>query len=142
VGAGTRMNLQVPETILPSQFFERLRAHGARHPEQRLMLAVLADAVTVFQRYAGGSTTRARRRFAEAAEWFLSTEDESPFSFTNVCDALALDPDYIRRGLNLWRHRCASGKPPTVVRLVIRDRSGSRHGVNGRPYRCARRRRA
>jgi len=136
------MNLQVPETILPSQFFERLHSRATVHPEQRLMLAVLADAVTVFQRYADGSTARARRRFAEAAEWFLSTGSDGPFTFTNVCDALALDPDYIRRGLNLWRRQCASGKPPTVVRLVIRDRSGSRHGVNGRPYRCARRRRA
>ena len=136
------MNLQVPETILPSQFFDRLHTNAARHPEQRLMLAVLADAVTVFQRYAGGSTPRARRRFAEAAEWFLSSENDGPFSFTNVCEALALDPEYIRRGLNLWRHQCASGTPPAVVRLVIRDRSGSRHGVNGRPYRCARRRSA
>jgi hypothetical protein len=136
------MNLQVPETILPSQFFDRLHTNAARHPEQRLMLAVLADAVTVFQRYAGGTTPRARRRFAEAAEWFLSNENDGPFSFTNVCEALALEPEYIRRGLNLWRHQCSSGKPPTVVRLVIRDRSGSRHGVNGRPYRCARRRRS
>jgi hypothetical protein len=136
------MNLHVPETILPSQFFDRLHANAARHPEQRLMLAVLADAVTVFQRYAGGSTPRARRRFAEAAEWFRSSEHDSPFSFASVCDALSLDAEYIRRGLDGWRHRCASGKPPTVVRLVIRDRSGSRHGVNGRPYRCARRRRA
>ena len=135
------MNLQVPETILPSQFFDRFHS-GARHPEQRLMLAVLADAVTVFQRYAEGSTPRARRRFAEAAEWFLSDERDGPFSFATVCEALALEPEYIRRGLHLWRRQCASGKPPAVVRLVIRDRSGSRHGVNGRPYRCARRRSA
>jgi hypothetical protein len=130
-----------PDTILPSQFFEGMHAHAARYPEQRLMLAVLADAVTVFQRYASGSTTRARRRFAEVADWFLATDD-GPFSFASVCQALELDPDYIRHGLNLWRRQCASGKPPAVVRLVIRDRSGARHGVNGRPYRCARRRRA
>lgn len=136
------MNLQIPETILPSQFFEHLHTKATAHPEQRLMLAVLADAVTIYQRYADGSTIRARRRFAEAADWFVSNECDSPFSFANVCDALALDPDYIRRGLNLWRRQCAGGKAPTVVRLVIRDRSGSRHGVNGRPYRCARRRRA
>src|SRR6185503_9198437 len=73
--AGASMNLQVPETILPSQFFDRLHTNAARHPEQRLMLAVLADEVTVFQRYAGGTTPRASRRFAEADEWFLSNEN-------------------------------------------------------------------
>ena len=40
-----------PETILPSQFFDRFQIDASLQPEKRLMLAVLEDAVGTFQKY-------------------------------------------------------------------------------------------
>ena len=41
-----------PETILPSQFFDRVQIDASLQPEKRLMLAVLEDAVDCYQKYA------------------------------------------------------------------------------------------
>jgi hypothetical protein len=36
-------------------------------------------------------------------DWSSSADRSEPFSFEHVCDALALDPDYIHQGLCRWR---------------------------------------
>ena len=55
-----------PETVLPSQFFDRVHIDASLQPEKRLMLAVLEDGVGTFQKHAGATGRRARRLFAEA----------------------------------------------------------------------------
>ena len=55
-----------PETILPSQFFDRFQIDASLQPEKRLMLAVLEDAVGAFQKYVTSSTRRGQRLFTEA----------------------------------------------------------------------------
>jgi len=70
--------------------------HAERTPERALMLAVLEDAVACY----AGRLKAPRENPAilrrQAAYW-LSCEDwDSPFSFNNVCEALALDPTAIR----------------------------------------------
>jgi hypothetical protein len=87
----------VSHDLLPSQV-ER-RSGAQLQAEQRLMLAVLEDAVLTFQRYAGDPGTRARRLCIETAAWFASNDTAGPFSFVSICQALDLDPDYLRRGL-------------------------------------------
>ncbi|HEY2773574.1 MAG TPA: hypothetical protein VGK20_05925 [Candidatus Binatia bacterium] len=67
-----------------------------RTPERALMLAVLEDAVACY----AGKLKAPRENPAilrrQAAHW-LSCEDwDSPFSFNNVCEALALDPMALR----------------------------------------------
>ena len=62
-----------------------------RTPEQRLMAAVLEDALRELARPGGEWLgTRARRR-AEIVAWFASDDVAWPFSFVNVCEALDLD---------------------------------------------------
>jgi len=43
--------------------------------------------------------TLPRALYEDAVDWFSSPDRSEPFSFENVCDALRLDPDYVRRGL-------------------------------------------
>lgn len=68
----------------------------SRTPEKALMLAVLEDAIAC---YAGRlkapreNPTILRR---QAQHWLVSDDWESPFSFNNVCEALALDPTALR----------------------------------------------
>src|SRR3989475_8007786 len=91
----------VPESILPVQLDGPFG--GARiQPEKRLQVAVLADAVLTFYRWAGVERARARRLFAEVEAWFASDEADGPFTFIAICDSLMFDPDYIRRGLRHW----------------------------------------
>ena len=124
-----------PETILPSQFFDRVQIDASLQPEKRLMLAVLEDGVGTFQKYAGAPGRRARRLFAEAEEWFASDATDWPFSFANVCVALNLEPEYLRRGLRMWqREQLAQGDSSSkVVRFPFRRVNGRRHSITGRP---------
>lgn len=131
-GSGSGME---PETILPLQFFDRLRIDASLQPEKRLMLAVLEDAVGTFQKHAVATSRRGRRMFNEAEEWFNCDEVEWPFAFVNVCQALGMDPDYMRGGLRRWRerHELPGYDSPKVVRFPFRRVNGRRHSVTGRP---------
>lgn len=83
--------------VLPVQFttpFQR-KLNGIRH----LMAAVLTDGVEAFCRNAGGTTTRSRRLYQEAADWIFSDDRSYAFSFLNLCDALEIDPDFVRERL-------------------------------------------
>ncbi len=87
-----------------------LAAHSMRNdpplePEKRLMLAVLADAVECFQKYIFFQDGKEEDLFREAAEWILIENSNWYYSFENICDSLELNPEYIRKGLWLWRER-------------------------------------
>src|ERR1051326_8899342 len=92
-----------PESILPVQL-RGTPFGGARiQPEKRLQVAVLADAVLTFHRWAGDERARARRRFTEVEAWFASDDDDGPFTFMTICHSLKFEPSYIRGGLRQWR---------------------------------------
>jgi hypothetical protein len=71
---------------------------GDLQPEKRLMLAVLQGAVECFQDYAEDD-----RLFKETEEWIFEDDHEWPFSFINICEAVDMDPKYLRKGLLHWR---------------------------------------
>jgi hypothetical protein len=116
------------ERILPSQFYAARRNSEAIAPEQRLMLAVLEDAVYVHQRSARRRDARGRRLFRETDEWFASDETTSPFSFVTICQMFGLDPDYLRAGLRRWRdlHGTNGDAVSRANPVCIRRMSGSR----------------
>ena len=124
-----------PETILPSQFFDRFQIDATLQPEKRLMLAVLEDAVGTFQKYVTSASRRGQRLFTEAEEWFTEPATEWPFGFENVCQALNLEPAYIRTGLRRWRdsQRVEAPSSAKVVRFPFRRVNGRRHSITGRP---------
>jgi len=95
-----------------------LDAVGASlQPEKRLMIAVLEDAVSDFQKYATASSGRGRRLFADADTWLESTATDRPLDFENICQALDLDPSFIRGGLRRW---CtARRRKPSPSRAVL-----------------------
>jgi hypothetical protein len=122
------------ETLLPSQYLDRIVADPSLQPEKRLMLAVLENAVAAYQKYALASSRRARRLFGEAAAWLTGPADAGMFSFNGICDALELDPEFVRAGLERWRRR-QRGLPAS--RYPFRRVSGSRHKVEARRRRGA-----
>ncbi len=111
----------VPDVILPAQFHTEARA--LPDPERRLRLAVLEDAIRYFQRYLDATDCRERVLYEDAVDWFSSPDRSEPFSFENVCDALHLDPDYIRQGLCRWR---AAARARATREYVLPDVGGQK----------------
>jgi len=68
-------------------------------PEQRLMLAVLQDAIRAYFRGAHTHDVRQRRLCNEAVRWIEDGDTVWPYSFENICVALDLDAATVRRRL-------------------------------------------
>jgi hypothetical protein len=119
-----------PDTLLPSQFFDRLRRRTEFTGERRLIIAVLEDAVDVYRKHAASREGRGRQLFREAEAWIEDTDRGWFFSFENICDVLGLDADYLRRGLRAWKERArGEGSTPRVAleageRVPLRKASG------------------
>ena len=74
-------------------------------PEKRLLLAILEEAVATVQRYVVDERRRGRRLYREAEAWVLSDDMSWPCTFRRICDALGIDPDYLREGVMRWSAR-------------------------------------
>lgn len=105
-----------PDTVLPFRYFEMFRRNPYREGEKRLMLAVLEDAVECFQKYYSAKDKKGRKLFQETDDWFRSKGPDWLFSFVNICQTLAINPEYVRWALLEWRERepllkqCGQGK--------------------------------
>ena len=91
------------------------------------MQAILEDAISCFQKQFITNSRRAQRLAREAEEWRFTDDYRWPFSFMNICAALGLEPEYLRRGRKPWyRHR-----------PVEFSRKGSRDVLPPRPLKLA-----
>lgn len=82
---------------------EKLLKRDIREGEEKLMLAVLEEAVQCFQDYVLATRPREKRLFQEAEEWILEKDGDYILSFEYICETLKLHPDYIRQGLMCWK---------------------------------------
>ena len=89
--------------ILAIHQYSECQGTSGRQPEKSLMSAVLLDAVECFQKYLLLHDEYSNRLFKEAENWILDNDREWLFSFINICDALAIDPHYLRQGLLHWK---------------------------------------
>jgi hypothetical protein len=133
-------NLIEPDTLVTYEHSKTQLRTLPAEPEQALLLAVLKDAIETFQRLFGAKATSARRLFRESAEWIWSDESDRVFSFVHICEALGLDPRYIRRGLRNWaanreqeaiasacdKISTAAARSASAVRVLPGDRAGEK----------------
>ena len=90
----------IPDVILPSQFFELVGSQTLSN-EQRLLLAILADAINILRDYRISPNRAKRESFNEASSWiFAKGIFTSSLSFDHVCDALGLDAESLRKRLS------------------------------------------
>jgi hypothetical protein len=80
-----------------------LRARATVEPERNLLLAVLTDAIIRYQALATVAGAARRRDLGEAERWLFSNDRRWACSFVNVCEALGIAPDALRRQLVRWR---------------------------------------
>ena len=107
---------RIPEVILPSQFFESVGAQTFSS-EQRLMLAVLTDAINLL-----GSTSSSnlrRRSYNEAWSWVFAKRITSSLSFDHVCGALGINAENLRRRLS----ELVSEHAGSLLRLRLKQAS-------------------
>lgn len=104
-------NPPLPEVILPSQYFHATQADIS--PVQRLLLAVLEDAIECAMNLGGSRRVMRLRR--EAQHWILHTDVVAPLTFEEVCGALNIEPDYLRAGLTRWLRAARTGGTPARV---------------------------
>jgi hypothetical protein len=96
--AGVPSSLTQLNIILPSQHFG---PRCKQAPEQRLMIAVLHDALDCLEKYRFATGRQGGRLFREAKRWFLADEPDWPYSFECICGVLDLDSDAVRQRLGV-----------------------------------------
>jgi hypothetical protein len=95
----------------------------AASAEQKLMLAVLENAIEQFQEYALAEDLKGKAMFREAEEWLSDKNSDWFFSFENICETLGLSPAYLLQGLLVWK------------KAKIRDREVALHPRRNVPRR-------
>ena len=114
--------------ILPSQYYDFSGGHRLTG-EQRLMLALLADAINVYQQGALSRSTRKRVLYVDSERWIMSDcRSRHAFSFETVCECLGINPVVLRRRMITWKHemrRDASLPNIHHLRLKITPRAKS-----------------
>lgn len=101
-GAGESWSTPIfqPDVMVPAQFFDQMRR---RHldPIRSLLLAVLEEGITDYQRAAARQdqvlSVPVKRRDAAAKAWIDGAE--APLTFDACCEALDINPDWLRKGV-------------------------------------------
>jgi hypothetical protein len=106
--SGVPIGILQPNVILPSQ---DVRARKPLTPEQRLMIAVLRDAINCLEKYRFATNYRGRRLFGEVTQWLGARDGAWPYSFESICEVLGLDANAVRQRLGVAQEQ----QPVAVV---------------------------
>lgn len=120
-----------PDILAPHQYLKNCQRTNPAEPEKALMLAVLAEAVDTYQRFAFSESWRGQALFREVEAWFWGKEPDSLFSFLSICEVFGLYPGFLRRGLMQWtanRRREASPRKKFQLHL---ERGRARKPISG-----------
>jgi hypothetical protein len=94
-----------PDTVASAQYFDNFQRKTPTEPENRLLMAVLEDAIHCFQDNVLAEGGKSKKLFDDAEEWVLKECADWIFSFRNVCELLGIDPEYLRAGLMRWKQK-------------------------------------
>ena len=101
--------------------------------ERRLMLAVLLDALRVLRsRGPLPRHLRSQGSLRRELAWIGSNDRSQPFSFVNVCEALGLEADYVRRVALRWSGRLVRHPLPISSSKRLSNRTPLRNRVDPR----------
>jgi hypothetical protein len=103
-----------PDTLLATQYFDRMGRGKYLTGERRLMCAIIQAAVEEYVKYAMTSHRGHQNIFAEVERWIESEDRSWLYSFETICDHLGLDSGYLRQGLRSWKVRARGATVPMV----------------------------
>ena len=109
------------DLILPCQYWDVSSGYGLSG-EQRLMLALLTDALNVYQKGVLSRLSQLRRLYVDAERWILSDDAAcGVLSFSTVCDALGINPGLLRRRIVDWKHTvCGEQRRNSTAELRLK----------------------
>jgi len=107
-----------PDIFLPSQFYGSGGLSRKLEGEKRLMIAILKDAVECLEKYRDTRSTSGRVHYESAIEWVTDASTDWLFSFTNICDFLGFDPNYLRDVLLKRENKSAKPVHPRMLSLA------------------------
>jgi hypothetical protein len=119
-----------PDTMLASQYFDRIRRRKDLTGEQRLMCAIIEDAVETYLKHAATSRRDLAERFTEVERWIESEDRSYLYAFETICDYLGLDGPYLRRGLHRLKARARGETAPALAAALPVDVPESRRAMN------------
>jgi hypothetical protein len=93
------------DTLLMENFFNDRRGKTLVLPEQRLMLAILEDALQCFQEKCSAKHGKKKQLFENVQKWFFDAGNDWVFGFESICSVLGFEPDYVRKGLVRLREK-------------------------------------
>ena len=96
--------LFIDDTLAPLTYLDFSHRKTYDEPEEKLLLALLNDAVYCFQHHFGARSRAGMKLFFAAEEWILQRDDDSPFSFENVCQHLGIEANSLRYALQHWKN--------------------------------------
>jgi hypothetical protein len=88
---------------IDNEIIQKLFKRESREGEEKLMMAVLSDAIELYQKHVLSKDENGTTLFREVEQWFLEKESDQLFSFEFICETVQLDPDYLRQRLIFWK---------------------------------------
>jgi hypothetical protein len=121
------VSLSESDVLSVYRFFDSWRgAAGYLQPEKTLMFAVLLDAVECFQKYPFARRNKITSHIDDTADWIFQNDHEWPFSFINICEAVGIDPQYLRKRLSRWQQRAIGDQYPPRQIVVNQQKNTCR----------------
>jgi hypothetical protein len=87
--------------LLPVQYYDRVCRRRILGGEQKLMFAVLADALRCYVRFARSRDMQERRQLGELERWFRDNDQSGIFSFKSLCETFGIDANVLRNSLRI-----------------------------------------
>ena len=88
-----------PELLLVALEYER----DKRPPAERLLLAILEEAIRSYVRTVDAKSGKARQLYASTRDWIAARDHSWLCSFESICETLDLEANRIRRALYAWK---------------------------------------
>jgi hypothetical protein len=108
-----------PDIFLPSQFYGTGGLSRQLEGEKRLMIAILKDAVECLDKYRAATNSSGRSHYESALAWVRDKGTDWLFSFSNICDFLGFDANYLREVLLKRENHYAKTLPNEVCSFSV-----------------------
>jgi hypothetical protein len=103
---------ELPEMLLPAQFFSDRLLVGRASGELALRWAVFADGLSRYWKLASDRSLHGSEEFLEEESWVLADDTDWPFSFASLCETFGLNTSSLRSSLLSWKrtHRLEAAR--------------------------------
>ena len=128
--------MEITDILLPVQYNELTRRRSALEGEQKLLFAVLEDALECYLRHINAKSRSRRLLLCEVDIWMTAKDRVGLFSYQTLCESLGIDAKALRAGLVAVASRlksngtsdCATiGRPLNAVNYSIDIPPSQRH---------------